>query len=176
MASNAVPNIPRRVREHQRLEKYLAAVENGQLDSSAWSYGNELLLEFRCAGGDKATLSTRASRWVLLSPTGIAARDGDARDNALEAFSAARGATVASASVRIEDYALTLAFSNGYRFVVLTTRPRATKLVDLALWELLLREEVVYVQPNGYVDVVPGELTETEAYERGLLHIRLRVE
>ena len=160
--------------EFERLSETLRKLSRARYLASAWSYGDELGLDIADDGHgtpdghlDKWTLATRASRWLLLSPSRLVAHDRDHKDSALTAFEALEGTTIRTAEARYEDYALTVTFSNDYRFVILTNQRRRMKYAELALWQLYTPYNIVIeVQPNGDIDFVPGHVVDDLAYIR----------
>jgi hypothetical protein len=160
--------------EFQRLGEELRKLSGSSFLGAAWSYGDELHVDTSGEGhrtpgrhGQDWTVGTRASRWLLLSPTRLVAHDRDAKDPGLTAFKPLEGSTIRSAEARFEDYALTLTFSNDYRFVILTTKRRRIALPDLALWCIYTPYgTVVEAQENGDVDFIPGDVVDDVAYRR----------
>jgi len=117
---------------------------------AAWSYGDELGLDIASEGHGAPdgspgewSITTRASRWLLLSPSRLIAHDRDPKDSELPFFGALEGTTIRAAEARFEDYALTVTLSNDYRFVILTNRRRRMKYSDLALWRLYAPHHVI---------------------------------
>lgn len=162
-----------RMAEFERLDRIMRQFCGKRLLRTAWSYGDELLIEVLSgselrSGRDAQewTVATRASRWLLLSATGLVAHDRDPKDPKLTAFQELEGTTVRSAEVRPEDYALTLTFDNNYRFVILTNKRRRLRLPDLALWRLYTPDQTIDVQPNGDIDFVPADVVDDVAYRR----------
>jgi hypothetical protein len=50
-------------------------------------------------------------------------------------------------------------FTNGYKFVLLTSKPRRIKPPAIPLWELSTPYgKAIFVQRNGYVNIVPEDV------------------
>lgn len=154
-------------REFARLNDTLRELNGTRASRVAWSYGDELHVELSHRTEAVWAITTQASRWLLLSSKRLVAHDRDPKDAELSAFKPLEGAAVSSAEMRFEDYALTVNFDNGYRFVILTIKRRRTRLPDLPLWQLYTPSQVVIdVQPNGDIDFYPGEVVDDVAYRR----------
>jgi hypothetical protein len=160
--------------EFERLSETLRKLSGAGFLRAAWSYGDELGIDIADEGHgtpdgslEKWTLTTRASRWLLLSPSRLVAHDRDPKDSELTVFGTLEGTTIRTTEARFEDYALTVTFSNDYRFVVLTSQRRRMKYAELALWQLFTPYNIVIdVQPNGDIDFVPGHIVDDQAYIR----------
>ncbi len=157
-----------RRREFERLNDTLAMMGGRSFLTATWSYGEELHLHVAGEGGNPSrsdpeswVITTRASRWVLLSGSAVVSRDVDEKDPELRRFRALQDATIVSAKARFEDYALCMSFSNDYRFLILTKKRRSMKKPDLELWQVYAPnlDIVIDVQPNGRIDFVPGAVT-----------------
>ena len=57
------------------------------------------------------------------------------------------------------DVCCSISFTNGYKFVLLTSKPRRIKPPAIPLWELSTPYgKAIFVQRNGYVDIVPEDV------------------
>ena len=90
----------------------------------------------------------------------MVARNKDPQDHELRRFEPLIGEQVASADARAQVYALSISFTNGYKFVLLTSKPRRIKPPAIPLWELSTPYgKAIFVQRNGYVDIVPEDVS-----------------
>lgn len=170
-----------RARECERLGEALSRLVGKRCVGPSWSYADALYIDFEPQfSGVKGPfpvrwhLNTYASRWALLSANEILARDVDQREDSSPALEKLAERKVTTAAARPQDFALSLGFEGGFRFLVLTNKPRWVKMGDsLPLWQLMLHidgaEMTVIVQPNGYVDFMSADKSTEEGRAEGLL-------
>lgn len=144
--------------DHDTTQHLLREMVGCRLTRARFSYGDELRLRFTSnSGTGRWDLGARTSRWVLLSSTGIEARETDGRA-ATEALAGLEGRVVERVTLRPGDRALMIALNPETTFLLLPNKPHRGDQ-DVGLWELASPDGwTLFVRRDGGLERVRDDV------------------